>query len=83
MKNKGILAAVFRGVVKSVPMGNVALQAIKNVKHEIDHKDAIEKPEKPHNWMSIVTQIVCILAIGYAFYTKMITIEQLLSYFGF
>lgn len=84
MKNKfPILSAVFRGVVKSVPMGNVALQAINQVKHELAHKDSIVKPEKPHNWLSIATQVICIVAIAYAFATKAITIEQLLSLLGF
>lgn len=84
MKKKNpILKALFRGVVKSIPAGNVALQLVNNVKHELDNKNVINKPDKPHSWISIVTQGICVAAIVYAFVTKTITVEQVLSYLGF
>lgn len=83
MKKFPILSAVFRGVVKSVPMGNVAFQAVKNVKHELENKDSIVSKEKPHDWISVITQALCVAALVYAFATKAITIEDLLGYLGY
>lgn len=73
---KGLLNAfkpAIRGVVKSIPAGNIVVETYKNVK-------AIKDGEaKPHTWISIVIQALCIGGIFYAFYTKQIDVNQLLS----
>lgn len=76
-----------RGAIKSLPFGNTALEVAKNVAHEVKHdrlKDTknytgIERPETPHNWISILVQLLCVAAIVYAFLTKTITIEELVQ----
>lgn len=73
---KGLLNAfkpAVRGIVKSVPAGNIIVETYKNVQ-------AIKNGEaKPHNWVSIIIQSLCIVGIFYAFYTKQIDVNQLLS----
>ena len=80
---KGILKAIFRGIVKSVLIGNVIIEAIDNAKAkntiDLTTSEIVEKVEKPHNWISIVTQLIIIAAIVYAFITKQITVEELIK----
>ena len=71
-----VLKPIIRGVVKTIPFGNTAVEIADNIKAE---KDA----PKPHNWYSIAMQILGIGAIVYAFATKMITIQELLDMIGF
>lgn len=63
---------VLRGAIKSIPMGNVVTEVIGNIKS----KDKA----KPHNWYSIITQIVIVGAIVYSFATHLITLDQLIGY---
>jgi len=83
---KGILKAVFRGVVKSFPLGNVVIETINNFKakpiYELDVEKQVEKIsgfDKPHNWVSIATQSVIVAAIIYAFVTKQIDLNKLIE----
>jgi hypothetical protein len=66
------LKAIFRGFLKSVPFGNVAVEIADNV--TANSGDA----EKPHHYMSIIIQVICLAAVIYAFITKQITVEDLL-----
>jgi len=83
---KGFLKTFFkdaiRGLVKSVPFGNTAVSIVDNIKHERETSAEINPDTKPHSWVSIAMQILGILAIGYAFVTKMVTLEDLLSLVG-
>ena len=83
---KGILKAVFRGVVKSFPLGNVIIETVNNFKAKPlinieprEQADVIKQIEKPHNWVSISTQLIIIGAIVYAFATKQIDLNQLID----
>ncbi len=79
MKNKGTIKAIFRGILKSLPFGNVVTEVVQN----IQNKDALVTEEIPatgHNWVSITTQAVIVSIIVYAFYTKQITIDQVIEY---
>lgn len=66
-----ILKPVVRGAVKSIPVGNTILEVVNKI-----------KDPKKHSWVSIATQIICIIAIVYAFVSHTITLDSLLSYFG-
>ena len=83
---KGILKAVFRGVVKSFPLGNVIIETVNNFKAKPlinieprEQADVIKQIEKPHNWVSIATQLIIVGAIVYAFATKQIDLNQLIN----
>ena len=69
MKEK--LKAVLRGLVKSVPIGNVIVESIENKK--------APKEEKPHDWLSICAQIGGILLLFYMSYKGEIPIEKMLE----
>lgn len=73
------LKPVFRGVVKSLPLGNVAIEIFDNVKKEVKENTT----PKQHSYISIFIQLVCIALIIYAFSTKQITIEQVLQLLNF
>jgi len=75
---KNIVAPVVRGALKTVPGGGIAVEVVNNYLHEKTE----EAPVKPHNYLSIAVQVIGIAAIVWAFYTKAITIEQLLSLLG-
>lgn len=61
-----------RGVIKSFPVGNAIVEGVQNVK--------AGDGEKPHNWVSIITQLTICGLIVYAFVTHTITIDQVLGY---
>ena len=65
---------VVRGAIKSLPLGNVAVEIAGNIKANKN------ETAKPHNWKSIVTQVIVIGAIVYAFATHLITLDQLIGY---
>lgn len=81
---KGILKAILRGILKSVPIGNTIVETVENFKAktnaEIESGGEVGKVEKPHNWISILTQLTVIGVIVWAFVTKQITIEQLINF---
>jgi len=83
---KGFLKAVFRGLVKSVPLGNTLIEIADNYKSKpilnIDseeQKKVFENIEKPHDWTSIIIQVIITSSIIYAFVTKQISIEKLIE----
>ena len=77
-KLKSILKPVLRGAIKTIPYGNVAVEFFQNWKAENKLGES-----KPHNYVSMVTQILGWSALIYAFYTHVITLDQLLGYIGF
>lgn len=83
MKKKNILrfiVPIVRGAVKTVfPPAATAIEIGKNI---IEAKKEGEK-KLPHNWTSIVTQVIGWGVIIYAFATKLITVEQVLKFIGF
>lgn len=79
---KNIAAPVFRGILKSVPFGGIIVEGVTNIKSEFENKnktDVSEDKTLPHNWISILVQLLCVIGIAYAFITKQITIEQFLD----
>lgn len=70
-----ILKPVIRGAIKSLPMGNVITEVIANAKDNTG--------VKPHNWVSIGIQFLCVGAIVYAFATHAISLDELLKDLGF
>ena len=83
---KGFLKIFFkdavRGIIKSVPFGNTITSVVDNIKHERETKDQVDPGSIPHSWISITMQVLGILAIAYAFITKMVTLEDLLKLVG-
>lgn len=76
---KKIAAPVLRGLLKSVPFGGIAVEAVNNIKTEFDNTKQIEDKPLPHNWISITVQLLALLAIVYAFVSKQITIDQFID----
>lgn len=78
---KEVIKPVLRGVAKSLPLGNVVFETIKNVRTEIENKkDSVNQPkELPHNWLSIAIQMICVAGIVYALVTKQIDVIKFLE----
>lgn len=74
-----------RGVLKSLPIGNILVELSQNKKAKLlaepikDENGNEIKPELPHNYISIIIQILCVTAIVYAFVTEKIDIHKLLN----
>lgn len=77
---KNILAPVLRGSIQTLPFGGVAVQAMRNIKHELNED---KEGGAPHNYVSMAIQFVGLALITYAFISKQLTIEQVLSLIGF
>jgi len=85
------LGTILRAGVKSVPVGNVIVEAIENRKAlkkiksegwlegELKLKTVDGLPTKPHNWISIAIQLIITGSVIYAFFTKQITIDKLIE----
>lgn len=76
------LKTIGRGVIKAVPIGNVLVEAVQNKKAVIAAKDENGNPvpvDKPHSILSMVVQVIIVLAIGWAFYTEKISVHQLIN----
>jgi len=73
------VAPVLRGALQTFPVGGIAVQLGRNITHEFGTTNT-GKP--PHNYISIAIQFLGIAAIVWAFYTRAITVEQLLEMFG-
>jgi hypothetical protein len=77
------IKAFFRGAIKSFPIGNAILEGAENVKKEKVTAENITEAidttnkEKPHSWVSILTQLAFTSLFVYLFYTKQITAENL------
>lgn len=84
---KNIAAPIVRGALQTIPGGGIVVQATRNITHELGNRDnvtvAINDGKPPHSYLSIAIQVVGIASIIYAFYTKAITVEQVLSLIGF
>ena len=65
---------IVRGAIKSIPGGNIITEVIGNIK--ANNADQAQ----PHNWKSIITQLVIVGAIVYSFATHLITLDQLIGY---
>lgn len=80
MKRKGFLKAALRGMLKSLPFGNVVDEIIQNTKANIETEvNKGQEVNEPHNWVSIGTQVLIIGCIVYAFASKQITIDELVN----
>lgn len=85
-KRKGIFRAVLRGIVKSIPLGNVIVETVENftakplIEQSTDEQiNTIAQTDKPHNWVSVTIQLLIVGAIVYAFTTKQIDINKLIE----
>lgn len=81
-KFKKFVAPVVRGLIKSLPFGNVVVETATNIATEMENKnttDVSEAKELPHNWVSITIQLLALIGIVYAFVSKQITIETFLE----
>ena len=84
-----------RGLLKSLPFGSAVVEIADNVKHEIQlgndllpkrsvtetdptTGEVIVKP--PHSWLSIAIQLLTLIALIYAFYTKAIPITDVIEF---
>lgn len=78
---------IVRGVVKSIPLGNVLIEIIDNAKGKILNPEKIQVNDntsevvntKPHQWRSIIFQLLIVSAIIYALYTRQIDINQFIN----
>lgn len=75
---KKLFAAIFKGAVKSVPFGGVAIEVLDTfVKTDEKENDPIIL--KVQKWTQIITQIILLICIFYSFFTKTITVEELIK----
>ncbi len=83
--NKGVVGKILngifnnplsRGIIKSLPFGNVAYEIGENISNSKDENS------KSHSAISLAAQIIFLGLIVYAFFTKQITIEDVLNYVG-
>lgn len=79
------ILTIGRGVLKALPIGNILVELsqnkqAKNLTEPIRDENGNEiKPQLPHNYLSIIIQIICILGVSYAFITDKIDIHKLLN----
>lgn len=71
---------VVRGIIKGNPIGGVVYEIVQNISHA-------RNPDKkgfdlPHSPVSILFQIAVLICILYAFFTKALTIEDILRFVG-
>lgn len=71
-----------RGAVKSLPFGNAAIEIGTSVKEFVVNKQSGLAKPATHDWKSIITQVVVLGLIIYAFASGTITIEQALAWLG-
>lgn len=82
-KLKEFVKPIIRGAVKTIPFGNLAVEVGTSIKESIVNKKTDSSKPLTHDWKSMLIQVVGLAAIVYCFYTKTITIDQLLSMIGF
>lgn len=84
-----VRSPVVRGLVKSLPFGNVAYEVGENIigatvqqskDGALDNANATSG--KPHSAISLICQIAVLGLIVWAFITKQITIEEVLNLLG-
>lgn len=75
---KKLFAAIFKGAVKSVPFGGVAIEVLDTF-IKTDEKENDPYLIKVQKWAQIVTQIILLICIFYSFLTKQITIDELIK----
>lgn len=83
-----VQSPIVRGVVKSLPGGNLIYEVgenvVGNVVNEIAQVGEVKPREvKPHHWISILIQAIGIGLLLYAFFTKQITIKDVLDLLGY
>lgn len=76
-----VIKPILRGALKSIPILNPIIEITENIRSEVKNQNSGEV--KKHNYISITIQIICVIAIIYAFATKQITVDQLLQLLNF
>lgn len=71
---RNVIKPLIRGVVKSLPLGNVAIEVADNVSAQ-----QAENREISHSWVSIVIQLICICILLYSFFTKQINSDDFIN----
>lgn len=75
---KKLFSAIFKGAIKSVPFGGVAIEVLDTfVKSNENEKDPLIL--KVQKWAQIVTQVILLVCIFYSFFTKQLTIDELIK----
>jgi hypothetical protein len=77
------LKPILRGAIKSLPFGNAVVEISESIKETVDNNAKDSAKPLTHNWISIAVQVIGLSVIVYAFITKAITIEQVLTFIGF
>lgn len=68
-----------RGLLKSLPLGNLIYEIGRTVKFSNDSNNAGQTP--PHSVVSMCVQALVLGYIIYAFATHQVTVDQVLKYF--
>ena len=82
---------ILRGTIKALPFGTPIIETIDNIKSEIkiskgeipkrvQLNGSMDKPLAPHNWTSVIINLMFVTIIVYAFVTKTITVSEVLNY---
>jgi hypothetical protein len=68
-----------RGLIRINPAGNAAIDIVENIATIFKNKKGLgeNKIQLPHSWNAILVEIIGVGIIIYAYYTKIITVEQL------
>lgn len=75
-----VLKPIVRGALKSIPIVNPIIEIITNISNEVKGTvPTVNGEPVKHNYLSILVQIVCVACIVWAFYSKTITIEDLVK----
>lgn len=78
---------VIRGLIKSLPFGNVGYEVAENIIGETVNQTKKDENgnvinDKPHSAISLLCQFVVLALIVWAFVTKQIAIEDVLNLLG-
>ncbi len=87
---KNIIKPFLRGALKSLPFGGAVVELSDNIKaeialnkNEVPARGSIDENgqmKAPHNWGTIIVNIIIAGVIVYAFVTKSITIDEVINF---
>lgn len=80
---KGLFGVpLVRGVIKSLPFGNLVYEVGENIVSNLNNESNINKIKKPHSAISILAQIVFLSLIVWAFASGKIDVATIFDYVG-
>lgn len=90
-----VIGAGVRGALKGFPAINAIVEGIKNIRNR-KNKEVVQKlseatleelknngvnlEQPPHNWVSIIFQLITVSFLLYGFSTKQVTFESVLEF---